>query len=238
LAVHHTANEEAPAYWHSSRQVAANGDGGTEVFLSFVDGNFDPVADSSYTVSVETVCLNRDLPSRLPFGGGNPRLELMQASSAVAQVLCATAPTQTLRPPLGRGTRSRLVSHLVLNHLSITGGESGADGLRAILKLYDFHDSAQTRALIDSVHSISAQPGIARVPSAGTSGLCRGMDVLVEFEPAPFENGQGFLFASVIERFLALYVSINSFSRTTARVRGRADGLRTWPPRAGSRVLL
>jgi type VI secretion system protein ImpG len=156
----------------------------------------------------------------------------------VSQVLCVTAPTPTLRLPLGRGTRSRLVSHLVLNHLSITGGEDGANALRAILKLYDFHDSAQTRALIDSVHGITAQPGIARVPSAGISGLCRGLDVMVEFEAAPFESGQGFLLASVIERFLALYVSINSFSRTTARVRGRVDQLRTWPPRAGSRVLL
>jgi type VI secretion system protein ImpG len=238
FAVHHTVSDQAPAYWHASRQMAANGDGGTEVFLSFVDGDFDSAADSNCTVSVDTVCLNRDLPSRLPFGGGNPRLELVQASSAVARVLCVTAPTPTLRPPLGRGTRSRLVSHLVLNHLSITGGEDGADALRAILKLYDFHDSAQTRALIDSVHGITAKPGIARVPSAGISGLCRGLDVMVEFEVAPFESGQGFLFASVIERFLALYVSINSFSRTTARVRGRADELRTWPPRAGSRVLL
>jgi type VI secretion system protein ImpG len=238
FAIHHTARNEAPAYWHASRHMAANGDGGTEVFLSFVDGNFDPTTESDYTISVETVCLNRDLPSRLPFGGGNPRLELVQASSAVARVLCITAPTQTLRPPLGRGTRSRLVSHLVLNHLSITGGEDGADALRAILQLYDFHDSAQTRAMIDSIHSITAERGTARVSSVGISGLCRGLDVLVEFEPGPFENGQGFLFASVIERFLALYVSINSFSRTTARVRGRADTLRTWPPRAGSRVLL
>ena len=211
FAVHHTT-DETPAYWHMARHAATNADGGTEVFLSFVDGNFDAATDSNYTVSVETVCLNRDLPSRLPFGGGNPRLELVQASSALAHLVCATAPTQTLRPPLGRGTRSRLVSHLVLNHLSITGGEDAADALRSILKLYDFHDSAQTRALIDSVHGISAQQGIARVPSAGTSGLCRGLDVLVEFEPAPFENGQGFLLATVIERFLALYVSINSFS--------------------------
>ena len=142
FAVHHTASDQAPAYWHASRQMAANGDGGTEVSLSFVDGDFDPDADSNCTVSVETVCLNRDLPSRLPFGGGNPRLELVQASSAVARVLCVTAPTPTLRPPLGRGTRSRLVSHLVLNHLSITGGEDGANALRAILKLYDFHDSS------------------------------------------------------------------------------------------------
>jgi type VI secretion system protein ImpG len=238
FGVHHTTTDEPHAYWHASRHPADSGDGGTEVFLSFVDDDFDPAAPSDYTVSVETLCLNRDLPAKLPFGGGNPRLELVQASSAIAQILCISAPTPTLRPLLGRGTRWCLVSHLVLNHLSITGEADGADALRAILKLYDFHDSAQTRALIDSLRSVSAKPGIARVPSAGIASLCRGLDVQVDFDPGPFDNGQGFLLASVIERFFALYVSINSFSRTTARVRGRTDILRTWPPRAGSRVLL
>ena len=164
------------AYWHASRRIAESGDGGTEVFLSFVDGDFDPAAPVDYTVSVETVCLNRDRPSRLPFGGGNPRLELVEASPAIARIQCITPPTPTLRPPLGRGTRWRLISHLVLNHLSITGGEDGADALRAILKLYDFHDSAQTRALIDSLLRVTSRPGVARVPGGGNGGLCRGLD--------------------------------------------------------------
>jgi type VI secretion system protein ImpG len=238
FGIRHSADNEPDAYWHATRHPAENGDGGTEVFLSFVDQNFDPAGPSDYTVSLETICLNRDLPSRLPFGGGNPHLELVEASSAISRILCITAPTPTLRPPLGRGTRWRLVSHLVLNHLSITSEENGADALRAILKLYDFHDSAQTRALIDSIQCVRSRPGIARVPGAGFGALCRGLDVEVEFDAGPFDNGQGFLLASVIERFLALYVSINSFSRTTALVRGRADIVRTWPPRAGSRLLL
>lgn len=238
FGLRHTTGDDGNAYWHASRRAAESGDGGTEVFLSFVDEAFDPAAPSDYTVSVETVCLNRDLPSRLPFGGGNPRLELVEASSAIGAITCITAPTPTLRPPLGRGTRWRLISHLVLNHLSISDSDNGADALRAILKLYDFEDSAQTRALIDSLLAVSSRPGVARVPGAGYGGLCRGLDVRVEFDSAPFESGQGFLLASVIERFLALYVSINSFSRTTAIVRGRADIVRTWPPRAGFRTLL
>jgi len=234
----HSTGEDDIAYWHASRRMAESEDGATDVFLSFVDNDFDPAAPIDYTASVETLCLNRDLPARLPFGGGNPRLELVEASPAIARILCVTAPTPTLRPPLGRGTRWRLISHLVLNHLSITGGQDGADALRAILNLYDFHDSAETRALIDSLLHVGSRPGIARIPGPGVGGMCRGLDVEVEFDPAPFETGQGFLFASVIERFLALYVSINSFSRTTAVVRGRTDTLRTWPPRAGTRVLL
>jgi type VI secretion system protein ImpG len=232
----HSAGADDIAYWHMSRRIAESDDGGTEVFLSFVDEAFDPAAPIDYTVSVETLCLNRDLVARLPFGGGNPRLELVEASSAIGLVQCITAPTPTLRPPLGRGTRWRLISHLVLNHLSINGEEAGADALRAILKLYDFQDSAQTRALIDSLQRVASRAGVARIAGPGTGGLCRGFDVNVEFDPAPFETGHGFLLAAVIESFLGLYVSLNSFTRMTALVRGRR--VRTWPPRAGSRTLL
>jgi type VI secretion system protein ImpG len=230
--------DQPSAYWHASRRMSESGDGGTDVFLSFVDLDFEPAGPSERTVSVDTVCLNRDLASRLPFGGGNPRLELVVASSAISRIECVTAPTPTLRPPLGQGTRWRLVSHLALNHLSISGADDGADALRAILKLYDFHDSAQTRSLIDSLIRVSSVPAVARIPGPGIGGFCRGLDVRAEFEPAPFENGQGFLFASVLERFLALYVSLNSFSRMTAVVRGRSDILRTWSARAGQRILL
>jgi type VI secretion system protein ImpG len=232
----HSAGDNDAAYWHPSRRMAESDDGGTEVFLSFVDDGFEPAAPIDHTVSVETLCLNRDLPSHLPFGGGNPRLELVETSSAIGLVQCITAPSPTLRPPLGRGTRWRLVSHLVLNHLSISGGEAGAEALRAILKLYDFQDSAQTRGLIDSLRRVETRPGVARIAGSGTGGLCRGLDVDVEFDPAPFETGHGFLLATVIERFLGLYVSLNSFTRMTALVRGRP--VRTWPPRAGSRALL
>jgi type VI secretion system protein ImpG len=47
-----------------------------------------------------------------------------------------------------------------------------------------------------------------------------------------------FLFASVLERFLALYCSINSFTQLVAKVQDRDGELRRWPPRVGEKILL
>jgi len=47
-----------------------------------------------------------------------------------------------------------------------------------------------------------------------------------------------FLFASVLERFLGLYVSINSFCELVATTIQRKDTLRHWQPRAGQRILV
>jgi type VI secretion system protein ImpG len=47
-----------------------------------------------------------------------------------------------------------------------------------------------------------------------------------------------FVLASVLERFLSLHATLNSFVRTRAVLRGRPGVAAHWPARAGSQVLL
>ncbi len=227
-------------FWQSARRPAGQFDSGTEVFLSLVDLDYAPSMPANWTLSVGVTSLNRDLPGKLPYGGGHPYLKLVEGASPVSKLSCITAPTQTLRPPAGPKGYWRLISHLSLNHLSITDAESGegADALREILKLYDFRDSAETRAVIDSLLSVKNRRVAARAASLGVGGVCRGMEVEVEFDEKGFSGNGLFLLAQVLERFLGLYCSINSFTRLTARVKGRSGVLRKWPPRAGDRTLL
>jgi type VI secretion system protein ImpG len=42
----------------------------------------------------------------------------------------------------------------------------------------------------------------------------------------------------VIDRFLGLYVSMNSFSQLSVRTNARKEVLSEWPPRAGSQVVM
>jgi type VI secretion system protein ImpG len=44
--------------------------------------------------------------------------------------------------------------------------------------------------------------------------------------------------ASVLDHFLALHATVNSFVRTRAVLRGRTGRGGAWPARAGMRVLL
>jgi type VI secretion system protein ImpG len=179
--------------------------------------------------------LNRDLPSRLPFGGGQPHLQLAAGGAPIDKVECLTPPTPTHRPQLGHRAFWRLVSHLSLNHLSLSGADA-APALREILTLYDFRDSAETRAMIEGVLSVSSRPATARAPG-GLGGVCRGNEVAIEFDAERFAGAGVFLFASVLERFLALYCTVNSFSTTVASLKGREGALRRWPPRAGMKTL-
>ena len=60
----------------------------------------------------------------------------------------------------------------------------------------------------------------------------------VELDEQKYVGTGAFLFASVLERFLGLYASLNSFSILSASTNQRAGVLREWPPRAGWKALL
>ena len=194
---------------------------GTEVFIAPNDPDFDPDSSTPGVLSIEAMCLNRDLPADLPFGGGHPELRFVEPTAGVTRINCVTAPSQPLRPPLREQRFWRLVSHLSLGHLSVVGGAEAAAALREVLRLYDMRDSAETRAAIDSLVSVTSKPGTARAPG-GKGAFCRGLDVTLEFEPIAWETAGLYLLASVLDRFLALHATVNSFVRTRAVPRGRS----------------
>ena len=135
-------------------------------------------------------------------------------------------------------SRWRLVSHLSLNHLSITDGHEGADALREILKLYDFTNSRVAAQHIAGIESVRSRRRTARLTDGLSGGFCRGVEITVEFDPEKYVGTGMYLFAGVLDRFLALYASINSFTRTIARTRHSEEPFKRWPHRAGEQTLI
>jgi type VI secretion system protein ImpG len=235
-------NGAPQTFWHATRRSAEQtedqNDHGTEVFLSLVDLGFIPTALADWTVDVETTCLNRDLPHQLPFGGDQPHLQLSEGGALVSRILCLTPPTRTLRPALKQGVLWRLISHLSLNHLSLVDNDDKAEALREILKLYDFADSPETRKLIDGILRVTSRRVVGRADNTFPGAFCRGVEVTIHFDEEHFSGSGLFLFASILERFLALYCTVNSFSQLIATTKGREGELRRWHPRMGEKVLL
>ena len=234
------AGEDDPrGFYHAvRRETSSPAVTGSDVYLALHDPGFDPDAPAYSVLSIDALCFNRDLPAALPFGAGRPELRLVEGSATVARVVCLTAPTPTLRRTLREHGFWHLVSHLSLGHLSVVGGAEGAAALREVLRLYDLKDSAEIRTAIEALVGVSAAPGTARVPGARAGAFCRGLDVTLEFEQRAWQDGGLYLLAAVLDRFLALHATVNSFVRTTVVLRGRSGRAAIWPARAGMRVLL
>jgi type VI secretion system protein ImpG len=237
---HSNEREQASSFWYATRRPSQRKDDlGTEVYLSLVDLRFNPRVPAVETVTVHTTCTNRDLPSRLPFGSREGDFEVENAGP-LARVRCQRKPTDTFRPPLRRGAHWRLISHLSLNHLSLVeSGQNGApEALREILMLYDFLDSAATRRQIQGINRVSSRKAVRQTGSRIGTGFVRGIETTIEFDEEQYVGSGVFLFASVLERFLGLYASVNSFNQLVATTKQREGVLKRWTPRAGNQILL
>jgi type VI secretion system protein ImpG len=137
----------------------------------------------------------------------------VEGAAVVTGLTCLTAPTPTLRMPLQERGFWRLISHLSLGHLSVVGGETAADALREVLRLYDCRDTSESRAAIRALLSVTSRPGTARIPGlrgpgARTGGFCRGLDVTLTFDEQVWTTGGLYVLASVLDRFLALHATV------------------------------
>ena len=227
------------AFWYPVRRPSQRPDDqGTEIFMSLVDINFNPQAPAVEVLNVKTTCTNRDLPARLPFGGKEGDFEV-EGTALLSRVRCLTKPSETTRPPQRRSAQWRLISHLNLNYLSLVSGENGTpEALQEILHLYNFNDSSVTRKQILGITGIESRKAVRQIGGRVGTGFVRGIETTLTFDEEQFVGSGMFLFACVLERFLGLYASVNSFNQVAIRSEQREERIKLFPPRAGEQNLL
>jgi type VI secretion system protein ImpG len=233
---HRSMREENQTFWYSKRRPSSRkGDEGSEVSLFLVDLSMRTCLPDTQAITVHCTCTNRDILSRLPFGNENGDFEV-EGIGAIKGAIALRKPTPTLRPPMGRNALWRLISHLSLNYLSIV--EDGKEALQEVLRLYNFSDSADLDKQIAGIVGVSSKRHFARINSESGIAFARGTQVQMEFDEEDFAGSGVYLFGAVIDHFLGLYASLNSFSQLVVKTRQRREVLKQWPPRAGQTILM
>jgi type VI secretion system protein ImpG len=233
---HAAVGSDDRLFWYARRKPAHwSLEETTDVSVSFVDLSGRVVYPDLDAVTTRLTCFNGDLPSRLPFGGDGGDLSL-PGGGPVERISALVRPTPVIQPPLGKSQLWRLISLLSLNYLSLV--EGGADALRELLQLHNFADSAAVDRQIRGVKRVASGPCYSRIEGEHGVSFARGHRVEIDFDEDQYAGGGVFLFASVLERFLGQYASLNSFCILAARCEQRKEMLREWPPRAGWKTLL
>ncbi|MEX2530035.1 MAG: type VI secretion system baseplate subunit TssF [Gemmatimonadota bacterium] len=234
---HRGGVDGSAVFWQVKRKPSGwRPDQGTAVYLSFVDLGSRMVHPEEDAVTARLTCFNEDLPSRLPFGDSRRGDFELPGGGPVDRIVALVKPTPPVQPPLGKPQLWRLISQLSLNYTSLV--DAGGEGLRELLRLHNFADSHAVDRQIEGIHEVSAAPCYSRIESEHGLAFARGHRVEVEFDEEEFAGGGVYLFASVLERFLGRFVSLNSFSVLAARTRQRKELMKEWNPRAGSKALL
>ncbi|MGJ9419123.1 type VI secretion system baseplate subunit TssF [Massilia sp. CMS3.1] len=233
---HAQTPEQNGHYWAMRRdETLAERSPGFETQIAIVDIDFDPAAVETDTLNLELTCSNRDLPSLLSYGqeGGDLFLE---GGSNVRTISFLRKPTSSWRFPSGRSAHWRLISHLSLNHLSISAG--GVEAFREMLALYDLPRSPSSQRQIGGITAIEQKATSAWLSGNPFNCLVRGVQVRLCIDEEAFVGSGIHAFAHIVERFLALYVHANSFIQLVLVSAKTGEELFTCHPKSGDLSLL
>jgi type VI secretion system protein ImpG len=211
---------------------------GSEIYIAVVDPHEAPFPAELRQLGVRALCTNRDLPLLMPVGG--VKGDLVPAITApIKSVHVIKGPSRPLSALREGNMGWKLINQLTLNHLTLTDtdADQGAAALREVLRLYAPGGDAGAQRQIDGLRSVQTQPVVRRLPMSGPIAFGRGVRVRVEVEDLAFEGASAFLLGCVLERFVARYASINSFTQLEIHSSGRGDIL-AGRPRCGTRAIL
>lgn len=209
---------------------------GSETFISLVDGDQAPYRHDLRQLGVGILCSNRDLPLLMPVGSGRTDFTL-EESAPVLAVRCLAGPSRPRPSRAHDASAWRLISQLSLNYLSLAEQGQGAAALRELLRLYGDPGDPALQLQIEGLREVRSVPCTRRLPMPGPIVFGRGLEISLEFDENAFRGTGVYLLGAVFERFLARYVSINSFTETILRTTERGEVMR-WQAQPGRRPNL
>jgi len=208
---------------------------GTETWISLSAPGNPERLDEVKEIAIKALVTNREMPELLTFRGND---HFVKVQGPVRSVSVLRSPSRP-RPPLGLTDAAwRVIAHLTPNYATLAPEDHDDPSLlRDHLALYGRQDDAAMRKQIDGILGIRSEPVVRRIPGLDRLAVARGMRIRVRLDDASFDNGRMFLFSAVIERFLAEFASVNSFTETIFTT--AAEGmLAKWPTRIGRRTSI
>ena len=208
---------------------------GTETWISLTTGGDPERLERIYELGVRALVTNRELPELLSFKGAT---DFLVSDAPVRSVRALRAPTKP-RPPMGLNDAAwRVIGHLTPNYATLAPTDTDDPSLlRDHLALYGRMDDASLRRQVDGVLALHAEQVTRRVRGQDRLAFARGLKLQVRLDDAAFENARMFLFSAVLERFLAEFATLNSFTESVFDSPQEGVFAR-WPPRTGRKASL
>ena len=230
------------------RSGAVSAYAGTDLFISLFEPAGIDDRERVRELSVRALASNRHLADQLPVGDAGADFYLVDDTSiplrCVSGITTARESLVTLErrrtdaAPFG-ATQWKLVNFLALNHLGIVDHDEKdrASALRELLTLFADLSDVVSEQRIRGIEGVSSRPIVRRLRQKNGFNAARGIEVTLLFDEKAFEGTGVFLLGAVLDRFLAEYTSINSFTETVIETRQRGV-IKRWPPRGGRGRLL
>lgn len=232
---HEDSMNSQKAFWYA-RRIHSERPGlpGTDIMLSFMNLNFDPCVPNVETIYAYTLCTNRLLATELPPG---VILEVDETLPTI-HMSCLYTPTNPIYPPRDGQTLWSLISGLSLNKLSLFNSADSLEAFKSILRLYVGFGKPKNAPEIESLVNMECKYSIERLGVEAWRNFARGVEITLTIDEHFTVGRSSLLFASVLNQFFGLYVSINSFTQLNLKKTTQIGYNKQWPPISGEQVLL
>ncbi|MCP3850633.1 MAG: type VI secretion system baseplate subunit TssF [Gammaproteobacteria bacterium] len=229
---HGLNDASSQSYYKTSIRESQDGQA-LDTYISFVNQQLTGESHQNETIEASLMCTNRNLPIKLGIGDINLPGEGLPEYVDVTNI---SQVTPEFIPPLDKGFHWQLISNMSLNYQSLMN----KDALKIILSTYDYrryYDRQQARASehrLDSIDTIK----VDRVDRLYQGRPVRGIRSTMRVIESKFTNeGEMYLFFTVLNEFFSLYVSLNSFHELI--VHGIEQGeVYKWPARIGQQPII
>jgi len=204
----------------------------TDTYLRFSSsqGMFENLEHNNAVISVKMLCTNKDVPSTLPLNA----ISIPDPSSYKLEFKNITIPSVSYPPPIHGDFLWRVISNMSLNYLSLENIET----LVTMLKTYDFFgendlkQKKKTEVMLSGLVAISSK----KSEMIFEGFPIRGIETEIIVDSTKFICiGEIYLLGCVINEFLALYSSINSFHKFIMNIENHE--VFEWVPRMGRRKV-
>lgn len=229
----HQVNQRDKREFYKSKVSERISGRGLERYISFHTHNGDIADLGTETVLMKLLCSNADLAERLSVGDITYNTH---KSPTYATFRNITKPTQSVSPQVNGELQWQLIANMSLNYLSL----ADIDVLKVLLSTYDFHSRVDRQAHRASIHRLD---GIVSSEIRPIDRVFRGVSVrgnqfrMVANSTYFVNEGDMFLMANVLNEFIRLYSSVNSF--TELEVLDEANGeIYQWKSQLGQQTIL
>lgn len=222
------------AAWISQRRSRRQSLSGMWVSLADPAGQF--LAVDRWTLDIEATCTNADMPASLPFHGDGPQLKLPNRSMFDAR--CVVPPTRRADPPLLQWGHGKLVAMLAFQSLPLVCESSSVTKrLQDFLRVWSPSGVREAVGFTECLVAAEARQILEEVWVETHRCFARGVEVTVDLDESRSPGSSAFLFATVLEQFLAVTSAINCFTRVVAKSSETHRTICRFPVRAGHQTL-
>ena len=192
---------------------------------------FERIPTNGMTVALKLLCTNGLLPTRLGPGDIRENIGHDANTAPFANILPVSIPHP---PPCSEDMLWKLLSNMSLNYIPLTD----AAAFRAVIATYAFRagsNRARSRELDRLLQGIRAidSPTTDRIFDGSPR---RGARTTITMDQSFFIcEGAMVLFGSVLNEFLSMYATVNSFHQLIVKEASRGEEYH-WPARIGSAV--